>query len=326
MAHPLYVAILWHMHQPCYQDPVTGIYALPWVRLHGAKDYLRMANVLTEHPRMHASFNVVPSLAEQVEAYASGRAEDRLMLMARKAHWESEDKEYILDLCFSANPRRTIRPYRRYAELYDRRRAAPPRPDAFSQQDCRDALAWFNLVWIDPAWRKEDTRLQVLMQKEQGFTPDDIETIHHVQREILARVLPRYQELRDAGQIELTVSPYYHPILPLVIDNLITWQPQTDQVRPAFPLRAPEDAEAQLRLARRYYRQTFGSAARGLWPSEGAVSTEVLILAWQIGFGWVASDEAILGRSLGRPFERDSRGLVTRPRELYRPYRLLVEG
>lgn len=326
MTHPLYVLLLWHMHQPSYWDPVTQMFVLPWVRMHGARDYARMADLATANPQVHVTINVVPGLVEQIEAYASGQTEDRLMRLARQSSWNADEKAYILNICFSPNVRRMIRPYPRYAELHLRRESALRNPDAFGQQDYWDLMAWFNLVWLDSSWWEGDTRIKALLERGHGFTPEDIETLHRVQQEILAMTLPRYRQLQDAGQLELSVSPYYHPILPLLIDNRATWRPQPDQVQPTLPLRATEDANAQLRMARACYARIFGASPRGLWPSEGAVSTGAMALAWRAGFRWAATDEAILGKSLGRSFNRDGQGFVIRPRDLYRPYRLLTDG
>ena len=326
MTNPLYVVILWHMHQPSYWDPVAQMFVLPWVRLHGAKDYVRMADIVAACPDVHVIFNIVPGLAEQIEAYVSGQAEDRLMRLARQSSWNVEDKAHIVNICFSANAKRMIRPYPRYAELFRCRESALQDPDAFSQQDYWDLMAWFNIAWLDPAWQNDDSRIRQLLDRGRDYTPDDIETIHQVQREILSQVLPRYRELQDAGQVELSVSPYHHPILPLLVDNKSTWHTQPEQARPTVPFLAEEDADAHLREARAYYESVFGVAPRGLWPSEGAVSQNTIALTERAGFRWAATDEAILSRSLGRAFGRDGQGFVTRPRDLYQPYHHLVDG
>ena len=326
MSRPLYVAIIWHMHQPFYQNPATGIYELPWVRLHGARNYLRMADLVGDHPGVHVTFNLVPCLVEQLAEYAAGRAEDRLMRLALREELSPAEKRYLLNICHSPRWQEKSRRQHRYTLLQARREEALAYPDVFTLQDYRDLVAWYNLAAMDLNWLERDERLQALVLKERNFTPEDLSTIHTVQREIIARTLPRYRELQDQGQIELTTTPYYHPILPLLIDTESARRATPGLPLPALPLHVPEDAEAQLRRAYEYHKEIFGRAPRGLWPSEGAVSPEVAALAWQVGFQWLASDEAILGRSLNRPFERDASAFITRPADLYTPYRLLISG
>ncbi len=324
MAHPLHVAFVWHMHQPYYRNLRTGAISLPWVRLHAAKDYLHMAEVLAAHPHMAATINLVPSLIEQILAWARGEARDELAALAEQEDWSLHDKQIILNLTFSVSWDKVIRRRPRYAELLARRAEALADPERFSPADYRDLLAWFNLSWIDPNWLERDATLAGLVAKGRGYTRDDLIAIHAKQQEIAAQVLPAYRRLVERGQLEIAISPYYHPILPLLADTAIARRPSPGLPLPDQHLAAPEDAAAQLRLAVETYQQHFGAAPKGLWPSEGAVSPEILPLVRAAGFLWLASDEAILGRSLGRPFERDSRNLIAQPRSLYRPYRIMA--
>src|SRR5262245_47910021 len=73
------VALLWHMHQPYYEDLVTREHILPWVRLHALKDYYGMVALLREFPRVKMTFNLVPSLLVQLQSFAAGRAHDRYL-------------------------------------------------------------------------------------------------------------------------------------------------------------------------------------------------------------------------------------------------------
>lgn len=325
MTHPLSVAIVWHMHQPFYRDLRTGQIPLPWVRLHAAKDYLHMAEVLARHPAMHATINMVPSLTEQMLAWAEGREADDLALLAEQETWSPADKRAILGLCFSVSWDNIIRRYPRYAGLLDRRPQALADPEAFSEADYRDLLAWFNLAWIDPNWLARHPELAALVTKGRDFTLGDLRTIHAVQRQIAAAVLPSYRALAAAGQLEISASPYYHPILPLLADSDCAQRPSPGLPLPHPPFRAAEDVAAQLRLAVEAHTAHFGAPPRGLWPSEGSVSPEVLPLIRAAGFTWLATGEAILGRSLGRTLQRDGANLLTDPRALYQPYRVLAD-
>ncbi len=330
--HPLYVAIIWHMHQPFYRDLRTGEIRLPWLRLHATKDYLHMADVLAAHPDARVTLNVVPAMVEQMLAWAGGREMDQLARLAEAECWTETDRRILLNLCFSISWDKIIRRHRRYAELLERRPQALADPAAFSDADYRDLLGWFNLVWFDPDWLARDRELAALLAAGRDFTAADLRLIHAKQRRIAADVLPAYRRLAQRGQLELTTSPYYHAILPLLADTEAARRPSPDLPLPAGRLRAPEDVASQLRLAVEAHTAWFGAAPQGLWPAEGAVSPEILPLVKAAGFTWLATDEAILARSLGaglgsgpgRSFERDGRNLVTRPHALYRPYRVLA--
>ena len=322
MNYPLYVAFVWHHHQPYYRQPGRDVYVLPWARVHAAKDYLFMADLLTEYPRVRATFNLVPALVEQLEAYAAGDAEDPMTLLGRQERWSEEEKRLLLNLGFSINWQRIAFRFPRYRELIERRETALRDPNTFSSQDYLDLIALFNLAWTHRRYIERDERLKTLAEKGRDFTPDDIETIVTVHRELCARVVPAYQALAEQGQIELTTSPYHHPILPLLVntDHARRAVPNIEVPQPSFV--APEDAEAQVARGLAFHRQRFGHPPRGMWPSEQAVSPEVAAILKAQGVEWFISDEAVLGRSLGIYFHRDHQEQVQEAEALYRPYRV----
>src|SRR5262249_29423073 len=135
------LALLWHQHQPYYPDDVAGDNPMPWVRLHGVKDYYGMALHLLEFPEIPCTINLLPSLLVQLQAYADRGATDRFLQASRvPADALSEaDCLFLLDHFFMANPEHMIRPHPRYFELYQRR--APGRSAArevlrrFSERD-----------------------------------------------------------------------------------------------------------------------------------------------------------------------------------------------
>jgi alpha-amylase/alpha-mannosidase (GH57 family) len=323
LPHPLYVAFMWHMHQPYYKDYASGEYILPWARLHGAKEYFRMAEVLAEYPAVKATFNFVPSLVEQLLEYARGSAIDHALALSRQDHWSDEDKSYLLAFFFSANWERLVRRYPRYRQLLDLRHQVRGGHSLLSDDYYRDLIAWFNLVWIDPAALEGDAELQTLIEKGQNFTRADIDLILHKQRELLSRVIPRYRQLNEGGQIELTTSPYYHPILPLLIDLEMARRASPRLPLPGRPFQRVEDAIEQLRLAVEAHKANFGRVPCGVWPSEGAVCPELLPVLQRHGVRWFATDEAILARSIGVGIERDAFGHVSNPHVLYQPYTVL---
>jgi len=321
MSHPLYVAIVWHMHQPWYRHLETGEFSLPWVRLHATKDYLHMAELVRAYPEVHVTFNLVPSLVEQLLMYAAGEAEDRCQALSRQEHWTPDEQRFLLSFFFHINWHRVIQRYPPYWRLLNLRQAAPDMPAYFSEQYYRDLAAWFNLAWIDPNWLERDVELASLVAKGSGYSTQDIARILAKQQEIIARVLPAYQELAARGQVEISVSPYYHPILPLLIDTSTAQRASPGLPLPAPAFVHPEDAEEQIRRAVEYHQRLFGAPPQGMWPSEGAVCPEMVPMLVRWGFRWFASDEAILARSLGVSIDRDEHGNVTRPQVLYQPYR-----
>ncbi len=326
MRHPLYVAIVWHMHQPYYKSGRNGEYILPWVRLHAVKDYLHMAEVLADHPGVRATINLVPSLVEQLVEYASGQATDRLQRLATQESWTSEEKVYLLANCFSIHWDNIIRRYPRYWQLLQLRQNARDDALLFAQDYYRDLVTWFNLAWIDPIWLARDSLLQSLVEKGRHYSREDVQALLEKQREIIGHILPLYGELQARGQLELSVSPYYHPILPLVMSNRYARRASPGLPLPEVPFAHPEDASEQIRRAVELYREHFGRRPRGLWPSEGAVCPETVLRLGAEGFLWFASDEAVLALSCGEWVQRDGYGHVTNPQLLYQPYRTHVGG
>ncbi|HEX9076630.1 MAG TPA: glycoside hydrolase family 57 protein, partial [Anaerolineae bacterium] len=319
MTHPLYVAFVWHQHQPNYRDPSGGPAYLPWVRLHAAKDYLHMAELVADFPAIHCTFNFVPSLVEQLVGIGEGRYTDKWQLLSLKEAWTPEEKQFLRDHFFSIHPRLLER-YPAYVRLRDRRNE-PDLPDAYYL----DLAAWFNLAWIDARAIARDETLREMVDKAQNFTPADVAAIIGKHRELAARVIPFHRELAARGQIELSVSPYYHPILPLLAN-----QRSAHEALPSLPLPAtlfahPEDAAEQIRRAVDAHHTYFGAEPAGLWPSEGSVSEDLLDTVGGT-FRWLASDEEILARSLGKSIGRDGEGNVTNPRVLYQPYGFAKPG
>jgi alpha-amylase/alpha-mannosidase (GH57 family) len=327
------VAILWHMHQPYYQDLETGEHMLPWVRLHALKDYYGMVALTREFPDVRLTFNLVPSLLVQLEAFAEDRARDRdLELTLKPADGLDErDVDAILDSFFHAQQQRMIEIYPRYAELLAmrgtrtptaaERRAAAMR---FSTDDLRDLQVWHKLAWIDPLYHEGDARIRDLVAKGRSFSEDDKHILRGVEIELLNKVIPEYREAQARGQVELSTSPFFHPILPLLCDTDVYLRTHPEARRPRRPFVHPEDAVEQLARAVDYHARLFGRAPVGLWPSEGSVSDAMVPLAVAAGFKWMATDELILGRTIGVTFSRDGRGRLDQPERLYAPYRVRV--
>ena len=316
------VAILWHMHQPYYEDLATGEHVLPWVRMHGLKDYYGMVALMREFPQVKLTFNLVPSLLVQLEAFAEDRARDWHLELGLKpvAELTAPDRATVLSEFFHAPRGRMIDRYPRYAELLQKRDSG----GGYTDQDFLDLQVWHKLAWVDPIYLDTDSRVRRLIQRQRNFTEDDKLELRKVELEILRRVIPEYSEAAERGQVELSTSPFYHPILPLLCDTDIYLKTHPSSAVPRPPFRQPEDAAEQLLRARQCHKRLFGHEPSGVWPSEGSVSDETAELAARAGFNWMATDEAILGRTIGREFRRDGSGRLEQPEPLYRPYAVQV--
>jgi alpha-amylase/alpha-mannosidase (GH57 family) len=322
----IHLVLLWHMHQPQYRDPATRRYILPWTRLHALKDYWGMVRVLEEFPGVHATFNMVPSLAAQLEEYASGKFDEAWFTLAFSPAEKltEENKAEILVRAFQANLEHLIGRWPRYRELFDRAHSGDVALTMrmFAPRDWRDLQLLSQLAWMDEEYLATDAQVSALSKKGSDFTEADKQTLRAKQLELLARVLPEYRRARDCGQIEVSTTPFYHPILPLLCDTDVARQanPGTPLPSPAF--RHLEDAREQLVRARAYHERLFGAPPDGLWPSEGSVSNEALSIAAELGFRWFASDEGVLGRTLNIGFGRDADGVPSNADRLYAPLRV----
>src|SRR5579862_2528107 len=322
--------LLWHMHQPQYRDPATGTYVLPWTRLHAIKDYWGMVRVLEEFPRVHATINVVPSLAVQLTEYASGHFDEPWFTLAFRPAEQltAGDKTVLLQRGFQANRAHLIRRWPRYEELFDWAQVGDPATVArtFSLRDWRDLQLLSQLAWMDEEYLAKDLDVARLSLKGSDYSELDKKDLRAKQLELLARVLPEYRRAQDAGQIEISTTPFYHPILPLLCDTDIAREANPGTPLPQPPFRHPEDAREQLVRARRYHEHLFGRPPVGLWPSEGSVSDQALALAAELGFRWFATDEGVLGRTLNVGFGRDAQGVPSNADRLYAPLRLRFDG
>lgn len=331
----LYLAFIWHMHQPMYRDPVSHYYMMPWVRLHAVKDYLDMVEILTHYPRLKQTFNLVPSLLEQIEDYAHGDATDRYLELSRipVPELSTEEKEEILETFFDLNWEQMIHPFPRYSELAEKRTKAFQHfqnyyqaADHFTNQDFLDLTTWFNLAWIDPHLRQINSDLHQLEQKGRDFTAADRSTVLQYHQHIVQAVIPAYRRMVQKGQIELTTTPYYHPILPLLSDTQNARLSRPESTMPEYGLHAADDAQAQLTKAAQYFKSRFGMVPKGLWPSEQALSEDILPMIAQQGFQWMASSEGILWHSLNTWSRRDSQHVHEFAEYLYRPYKVADTG
>jgi alpha-amylase/alpha-mannosidase (GH57 family) len=325
-----YLMLLWHMHQPFYKDLAEGRYTMPWARLHALKDYFGMVAILRDFPTLHVTFNLVPSLVAQIQDYAQQTAVERPYEVAFKPveKLSEDDRQFLLQSAFQLHHQNLLNRYPRFRELWDKLGTTDPTTAArlFFAQDLLDLQVLSQLAWFDEIYLAGDPQISKLVAQERGYNEDDKSLLHLKEVEIFQKVLDEYRSASERGQIEISTSPFYHPILPLLCDTNIAVESHPGVRLPHRHFQHPEDARDQLRAAIRLHREVFGSKPRGLWPSEGSISDEVLRLAADEDFAWAATDEGVLGRSLRMDFTRRSDGTAEGGSELFRPHVFSSEG
>lgn len=318
------------MHQPFYKDTITGKYLMPWVRLHGVKDYYPMAALLENFDRTQVTFNMVPSLIEQIDDYVQNNATDVILDLTVKeaSSLTLDDKVAVLNNFFKVNFNRFIEPNPRYSELLLKKGVknlsgaslAKVLKD-FSTQDILDLQILFNLSWFHSLSLDADINLKELVAKGRGYTEEDKEYVVFKQKEILAQIIPLYRRLAAAGRIEITTTPYYHPILPLLCDTNAAKISSPSMKLPKRRFSHPEDARWHIAAAIKYHAEQFGQPPRGMWPSEGSVSSEALDIMISSGLDWAATDEDVLFNTLSAHDKRYRGMEIFDRRMIYQPYK-----
>ncbi|MEN8222863.1 MAG: glycoside hydrolase family 57 protein [Acidobacteriota bacterium] len=299
------LALLWHMHQPWYVEPDSGRLELPWVRTHSIKDYYGMAKLLEEFTGIKATFNLVPSLLRQIELYLEGRQDSFQEIFAKDPPDMTKDEtRFLVNNFFSVNYDNHISPFPGYVSLHRKMSDAGGEKysgdwkDIFLDSDLLDLQVWFSLTNIDQYYRENDDRIKNLIKKGKEFNKSDKEMVSSIELEIMGKIIPLYKELWERGNLEISTTPYYHPILPLLID------PQSGRAAdPSLPeyglnFNWKEDAESQVSKGLDYMKDLFGRRPDGIWPSEGSLSEDVLELLEKRGVKWTATDEKIIEKSL----------------------------
>ena len=316
----LSLAIYWHMHQPVYE--IEGTYLMPWSRLHAIKDYLDMILFLEKYPKLKLNFDFVPGLIDSLLDYANGCQDIHSELtLTDTANMTEEEKSFVLNNFFSPKFETMIYKSENYKELYQKRFATDScNPDEFSNEEISDLMALFNLVWIDPIHYQRYPRLQELWNKQYNYTLNDRIEIINIHREIIKNIIPTYKKYLEEGRIELTTSPYYHPILPI----LTGWKPgtKTDLCTEGLPtsLNMLNDAKIQVKKALDRMEEVFGVRPKGMWSPELCIDAKTLSLFAKEGIKWTLSDESILSSSINFEFVRDFKGNLNDPYHLLKVY------
>jgi alpha-amylase/alpha-mannosidase (GH57 family) len=302
----LFLALLWHQHQPCYgdlwQSASRVCFPVPWVRLHSLRDYYSMAALVSEFPSVHLTISLTPVLLRQIESYAKNDATDTALELTRTPtrDLQTDQRELLQRTFFDADWHNEIYPHARYKELFDRRGSG----GLLDDRDITDLRMWFNLAWFAPEFQEGEVLLpdgttasvRRFIEKGCDFSENDIAVMLGEQFKIIRNVIAIHRQLQDAGQIEVATTPFYHPILPLLHDSNLAILDREDTSRPQR-FAYPEDAEAQIRDAVDFHTRLFGRKPLGMWPPEGAVGESVIEHFWKQGLRWIASDAGVLRRS-----------------------------
>lgn len=326
------LVFLWHMHQPDYRDYSNGDFVLPWTYLHAIKDYTDMAYHLERHPKVRAVVNFVPILLDQLEDYAdqfaTGRLRDpllRVLVHEDSCALSAKQRQLILDACFRSNHTKMIAPYpayKRLSELFNRLQADGEAALSYlSGQFMADLLTWYHLAWCGESVRREHTLVVRLMSKAEGFSLEDRQQLLALIGDLISGIIPRYRKLAESGQIEISATPHYHPLAPLLIDFACAKDAMPDMPLPQA-IRYPAGkirVAAHIAKAKKSHAARFGSEPAGMWPAEGSISTSTLEVLAEEGCRWTASGEGVLVNSLLHQSHAD---VPDRTQYLYRPYRL----
>ncbi len=319
----LSIAFYWHMHQPVYQLSPTGDFLMPWVRLHAVKDYLDMALWAKKFDKLKLNFNFVPVLINAIINYGENEAHDihSRLTITPQDELTNEDKIFILNNFFDANYQTMILANPEYHRLYQIVQASGTEDTSiFSNQEYADLMALFNLAWIDPSFKTSNSELKKLVKKGKDYTLEDRIEIIQIQRDIIKKIIPTIRKLIEKNKIEITTSPYYHPILPILLDykNI---KKNASPANDLQDLKTDLDAKMQTKMALDRIEEVFGKRPRGVWPSEQCVSAKTLEMLSSLGVEWSLSDEGILANSINFEFEHDFKGYIKEPYHLLKTYK-----
>ncbi|ADU96944.1 glycoside hydrolase family 57 [Thermovibrio ammonificans HB-1] len=300
------LVLLWHMHQPLYRNGITGEYEMPWVFLHGIKDYYDMAWHASKFEGLKVTFNLTPVLIKQLKEYGEGKANCKFLeLMKRPVkELQNHEKRWLLQFLFHGNVETMVKPFKHYYELFlrfERESQEGSFLKNLTSQDFLNLEVLFLLSWCGRYLRENSRVVKRLVEKESVFSEEEkLELIGELLR-FTGKVIPLYSRLSREGKVEVSTTPYYHPILPLLL-NIEAAKESTPDVRlPALHVNFKDDAELQTEKAIKEVKELFDFKG-GVWPAEGGVSEEALKLLKEKGANWCATDEEVLFKSLSRRF------------------------
>ncbi|MBM4222068.1 MAG: hypothetical protein FJ170_09000 [Gammaproteobacteria bacterium] len=330
-ARKLNVVLCWHMHQPDYRDIASGEFTLPWTYLHAIKDHTDMAAHLEQRPGAKAVFNFVPVLLDQLndyaEQFASGQIRDPLLASLAEENMDrlsAAQRKAIFHFCFACNHERMVHPYPAFRRLHEIYKALASHGESqlqyLSGQYLADLVTWYHLTWTGETVRRDNELVARLMSQGSHFTHADRRALFDLIGELISGLIPRYRRLLEQGRISLSATPHFHPLAPLMLDF--------DSAREAWPDVVLPESDTypggrtrviyHIESAREAHLRRFGQPPQGVWPAEGAISTDLAHLFAEQGFSWTASGEGVLANSL----RALNPVLPERHRYLYHPYRI----
>lgn len=317
----LSIAFYWHMHQPVYE--LNGVFLMPWARLHAVKDYLDMVTILDKYPRLKLNINIVPALLDELLQYTEEGFNDihSSLTASEIDDLEFSEKEYILNNFFNSKYETMIYNYPTYRKLFKKRFADNNlNVDDFSNQELSDLMALFNLSWVDPTHYEKYPELKKLAKKGHNYTLKDRIKILDLHKTIIKDIIPTYKKYIQEGRIELTTSPYYHPIMPILCDYETATKNLPNRDNLPVNLDLKEDAHYHVKSALDRIEEVFGVRPKGIWTSEYCLTNKVLELFAKEGLKWTISDESILSKSINFEFIRDFKGNIEDPYYLLKTY------
>jgi alpha-amylase/alpha-mannosidase (GH57 family) len=323
----LSLAIYWHMHQPVYE--LEGTYLLPWVRLHAVKDYLDMALYLEKFPKLKLNFNIVPALLDAIIDYGEKDYKDihSVLTATDTDNLSDDEKSFIINNFFNAKFETMVYKNETFRNLYQKRFSKENFSiNDFNSQEYADLMAVFNLVWIDPMHYERYPRLKELADKKNCYTLEDRIEILEIQKQIIREIIPTYKKYIREGRVELTTSPYYHTILPILID--VKSSAKTGLTTAGLPnsLGMLDDAKLQIKAGLDRIEDVFGIRPKGMWPPELCIGPKTLSLFAREGIKWTISDEGVLSNSINFDFIRDFKGNLSDPYHLLKIYQYKTRG
>jgi len=306
------------MHQPYYKDDCTNTTLMPWVFLHAIKDYYDIPWYLEKFPNIKATFNLVPSLLTQIEGYLNGSANDKFLEMLKKDvnSLRLDEKSFLSEYLFLANEQHMVKPLPRYYELLLKYKAPDSSFEIFSNEEILELEVLFLLAWCGNFLRESNELVKALLKQEKNYSQKQKNDLINELYSFLSELIPYYKKLQDNKQIDISTTPFYHPILPLLIDRQSAKEARPDVVLPTSSAKYEDFASLQVTSAVDYFEKLFDKKPKGFWPSEGSVSNKTISLLSSHGVQWACTDEEILSKTLNN----------SNKELLYKPYSLKTEN
>ncbi len=331
------------MHQPYYREGHNGTFHLPWVYLHGIKDYTDMAKHLENHPDMATVVNFSPVLLEQLDQYveelkhyqasASHKvnqlSDPLLSVLAGTADIpvNLEQKKRLFEDCKRCYAPRMIEPYPAFNLLMQNMENAFDHNtnekefslESLEDQKFHDLVVWYHLAWLGHSL-KGSKQVTELFEKGHDYSLDDRKQLVTIIYEALSGIIPRYRALADSGQIELSLTPYAHPIVPLLnkFENMRCSSPEAPMPNCDDYPNGVSRSEWHMEKGIQSFQHHFGKKPDGVWLSEGGVSEDAIEMLNDFGISWTASGEQVW-RNTCDLNQMDSEEIHNK-KALFRPY------